>query len=86
MLQNRGAGEETLGKQLSACPRSPALWNEYAASPLALSCRGRCVQRSPVMGMGVSKARRLLLDALSGMTSVRYDHGSEEQDSLGAGM
>ncbi|KAM6043704.1 uncharacterized protein LJ206_019045 isoform 4-T4 [Theristicus caerulescens] len=33
--------------------------------------RGKCVQRSPVTGRDVSKARRLLLDALSGMTSVR---------------
>lgn len=38
---------------------------------LLLSCRGRCVQRSPVMGMDVSKARRLLLDAVLGRTSVR---------------
>ncbi|KAM9606680.1 type II inositol 1,4,5-trisphosphate 5-phosphatase isoform 2-T2 [Morphnus guianensis] len=38
---------------------------------------GKCAQHSPVTGTGVSKARRLLLDALSGMTSVRiyvYTH------------
>ncbi|XP_026718995.1 uncharacterized protein LOC113488150 [Athene cunicularia] len=36
---------------------------------------GKCVQRSPVTGTDVSEARRLLVDALLGRTSVRYGLG-----------
>lgn len=64
----------------SSCPGRPAVCtNKHTVSPPVLSCRGRSVQHSPAMGMDVSRGRRPLLDALLGMTSVRYGPGGKSR-------